>query len=181
MLPPAAKPEEHGLDKPTVVQVDTFDNLIYTVKIGAKSGEDYPVNIRVSANFPKDRVVGKDEKPDEKATADKGWQEQLKRWQDKLKHEKTFESWTYLMPGWNVDAVLKERKDLLAEKKDESKKDEKASATDEKKDDSTPGFRCRIPCWELRPRMPGQITLPERARSRPYHTIQLKVIRGTRG
>jgi hypothetical protein len=42
------------------------------------------------------------------------------------------------MPVWNVDPVLKERKDLLTEKKDESKKDEKTSATDEKKDALNP-------------------------------------------
>jgi hypothetical protein len=138
VLYPPGKPEEHGLDKPTLVTIVTFDNLIYTIKIGAKSGEEYPVTIMASANFPKDRMVGKDEKPDEKATADKGWQEQLKRWQDKLKHEKTFESWTYLMPVWNVDPVLKERKDLLTEKKDERKKDEKTSATDDKKDALNP-------------------------------------------
>jgi hypothetical protein len=138
VLVPPGKPEDHGLDKPTLVTIVTFDNLIYTIKIGSKSGEDYPVNIMVSANFPKERVVAKDEKPEQKAIADKGWQEQLKRWQDKLKHEQTFQNWTYLMPVWNVDPVLKERKELLVEKKDESKKDEKSSATDEKKDDLNP-------------------------------------------
>src|SRR5581483_11035127 len=43
----SAKPEDHGLDKPTVVTVDTFDDLTYTLKVGKKSGEDYPVKMAV--------------------------------------------------------------------------------------------------------------------------------------
>ena len=41
--------------------------------------------------------------------------------EEKLKQEKTFEKWTYLVSKWTVDPLLKERKELLAEKKDEKK------------------------------------------------------------
>ena len=134
---PAGKPEENGLDKPTIVKVETFDDFVYTIKIGKKAGEDYPITVAVTANFPKEPEVSKDEKPEQKAKADKMWQDHQKLLDDKLKHEKTFESWTYLVPGWSVDQTLKERKDLLEEKKDD-KKDSRAAPADDNKADLTP-------------------------------------------
>jgi hypothetical protein len=38
---------------------------------------------------------------------------------DKLKQEQAYQQWTYLVPGWTVDPVLKDRSQLLAEKKTE--------------------------------------------------------------
>ena len=147
---PAGKPEDHGLDKPTMVTVETFDGFTYTVKIGQKAGEDYPITIAVTANFPKEPAVSKDEKLEEKAKADKFWQDHQKQLDDKLKREKAFEGWTYLLPAWNVDPILKERKDLLEEKKDE-KKDTKAAATDDKKDDATLPGPLNVPLPEKKP------------------------------
>lgn len=114
-------PEGTGLDKPTVVTVDTFDDFTYTVKIGKKSGEAYPVTVAVTANFPKERIPAKDEKPEDKTKADKAWADRQKQLDEKLKRDQTYANWTYLMPGWNVDPLLKERKDLLVEKKEEPK------------------------------------------------------------
>lgn len=133
---PAGKPEDHGLDKPTVVTVETFEGFTYTVKVGKKMGEEYPITMTVMANFPKQPAVSNDQKPEDKAKADKIWQDHQKLEEDKLKREKFYESWTYLLPTWNVDPVLKERKDLLEEKKDDTKKDGKSSAADGKPDDS---------------------------------------------
>ena len=36
VVAPGAKPEDNGLDKPTVVTVETFDDFVYTVKIGER-------------------------------------------------------------------------------------------------------------------------------------------------
>lgn len=116
-----SKPEEFGLDKPTVVTVETFDDFTYTVNIGRKTGEDYPITMSVAANFPKERSPGKDEKPEDKDKADKAFKDRQKQLEDKLKEAKAFEKWTYLLPAWNADPVLKNRKDLLEEKKDETK------------------------------------------------------------
>jgi hypothetical protein len=116
-----AKPEDNGLDKPTVVTVESFDDLTYTVNVGKKAGEEYPITMTVAANFPKERIPAKDEKPEDKDKADKAWKERQKQIEDKLKETKAFEKWTYLVPGYSVDPILKERKDLLEEKKDEKK------------------------------------------------------------
>jgi hypothetical protein len=46
---------------------------------------------------------------------------------DKLKQEQAFQQWTYLVPSYTVDQVLKERSELLAEKKTESAGSDKSS------------------------------------------------------
>ncbi len=85
VLPPASKPEDNGLDKPTTVSIATFDDLSFKVKVGRKSGENYPVTVSVTANFPKERIPAKDEKPEDKDKAEKAWKERQKQLDDKFK------------------------------------------------------------------------------------------------
>ncbi len=117
----SAKPADYGLDQPTTVAVETFDDFAYTVTVGKKVGEDYALTVAVVANFPKERTPGKDEKPEDKDKADKAFKDRQKTLEDKLKEAKNFEQWIYLVPSWSVDPVLKNRKDLFEEKKDETK------------------------------------------------------------
>jgi hypothetical protein len=113
-----------GLDKPTVITLETFENFTYTVKVGLKSGEDYYLAMAVDAAPPKERTPGKDEKAEDKDKLDKEFKETQKKLEEKLAHEKTFGKWTYLVSGWTVDPLLKERSQFMAEpKKDETKKD----------------------------------------------------------
>lgn len=121
-----AKPEALGLDKPTVVAAETFDNFTYTLKVGQKTNENYPLLVAVEAKLPKERTPGKDEKPEDKTKLDKEFKDNQKKFEDKLSQEKACESWTYLVATWTLDSLLKERSQLLAEKKEEPKKDEKA-------------------------------------------------------
>jgi hypothetical protein len=79
----------------------------------------------VTADLPKERTPGKDEKPEDKDKLDKEFKDKLSKLEEKLKLEKTCEKWTYLVDKYTVDALLKERKDLLVEKKDEKKEDKK--------------------------------------------------------
>ncbi len=119
VAPLSAKPETLGLDKPTVVVIDTFDDFTYTVSVGKKSGDEYPITVKVAANFPKERTPEKDEKPEDKTKADKAYADRQKQLEDTLKAAKAFEKWTYLVPSYVADPVLKERKDLLPDKKDD--------------------------------------------------------------
>jgi len=123
------KPEETGLDKPITAKLETFDGFNYTVKLGKpQKEENYPLQVSVEANFPKQREPGKDEKPEDKEKLDKEFKDKQTKLEEKLKNEKRFEKWTYLVAKWSVDPLLKERKDLLAEKKDEKKDDKKGAA-----------------------------------------------------
>ncbi|HEY2951029.1 MAG TPA: hypothetical protein VGK40_00520, partial [Verrucomicrobiae bacterium] len=122
-----------GLEKPTVATLETFDNFNYTLKLGGSGDGDRQVQVAVSANLAKDRAPGKDEKPEDKTKLDKEFAEKNKKLEDKLKAEKAFEKWTYTVAKYTVDQLLKERHELLAEKKEEPKKEEP------KKDEPKPG------------------------------------------
>lgn len=122
-----AKPEELGLDKPTTVTLDTFENFTYTLKVGQKTNDNVPLIVSVAAELPRERTPGKDEKPEDKDKLDKEFKEKQKKLEEKLTQEKPFEKWTYLVSNWTLDSLLKERSQLLVEKKEEPKKDAAAA------------------------------------------------------
>jgi len=140
VLAAGTKPEQTGLDKPTVMTLDTFDNFTYTIKLGQKTNDNLPLVVTIAAQLPKERTAGKDEKPEDKTRLDKEFKDNQKKLEDRLGQEKSFEKWVYLVSNWTVDSLLKERSQLLVEKKDESKKDEKSAATDslDKEDPTAP-------------------------------------------
>ena len=103
-------------------KLETFDGFTYDVKLGKPvKEENYPLSVKVEGSFAKAREPGKDEKPEDKEKLDKEFKEKTSKLEEKLKAEKGFEKWTYLVAKWTVDPLLKERKELLAEKKDEKK------------------------------------------------------------
>lgn len=131
VLPADTKPEQVGLDKPTVVTIDTFDNFTYTLKLGQKTNDNLPMVVTVAAQIPKERTPGKDEKPEDKAKLDKEFKDKQKKFEDKLSQEQSYGKWTYLVSNWTVDSLLKERNQLMAEKKD----DKTASTESDKKEE----------------------------------------------
>jgi hypothetical protein len=133
VMPPNTKPEQTGLDKPTVITLDTFDNFTYTVKVGQKTNDNMPMVVAITAQIPKERTPGKDEKAEDKARLDKEFKDKQKKLEDKLSQEQAYEKWVYLVSNWTVDSLLKERAQLLVEKKEEPKKDEKPAAADASK------------------------------------------------
>jgi hypothetical protein len=115
-------PDKTGMDKPIVAKLTTFDGFNYEAKVGGKTGEDnYYFQVAVEASLPKERTAGKDEKPEDKTKLDKEFKEKNDKLQEKLKTEKDYAKWTYVVTKWSIDPLLKERKDLLAEKKEEPK------------------------------------------------------------
>ena len=137
VLPADTKPEQVGLDKPTVVTIDTFDNFTYTVKLGQKTNDNLPMVVAVTAQISKERTPGKDEKPEDKAKLDNEFKEKQKKFEEKLSQEQSYGKWTYLVSSYAVDSLLKERNQLMAEKKEEPKKDDKTSSTEsDKKEES---------------------------------------------
>ena len=134
VLPADAKPEQTGLDKPTVITLDTFDDFSYTIKIGQKTNDNLPMVVAVSAQIPKERTPGKDEKAADKARLDKEFKDKQKKLEDKLSQEQAYQKWVYLVSNWTFDSLLKDRAQLLVEKKEEPKKDEKPAATSASKE-----------------------------------------------
>ena len=56
VLPSDAPVAETGLDKPSTVHIETFDNFSYELRIGKLTGENYPVLVSVKAELPKERT-----------------------------------------------------------------------------------------------------------------------------
>lgn len=121
-------PAATGMDKPIVARLETFDGFLYTAKVGKAEGENHYFQIAVESQFPKERTPGKDEKAEDKEKLDKEFAANTKKLQDKLAAVKAHEKWTYLVSKWTVDAFLKERKDLLADKKEEPSAEPKSDA-----------------------------------------------------
>jgi uncharacterized protein DUF4340 len=121
--------EQLGLDKPTTVNLDTFDDFTYTLKVGRKTNDTYALAVAVSAKLPTERTPGKDEKPEDKTKLDKEFKDKQKKLEDKLTQEKGYANWVYLVSSWTLDPLLKDRGQLLVEKKEEPKKDEKPTAS----------------------------------------------------
>jgi len=131
-VPTNTAPSQTGLDKPMLAKVETVDGFYYEIKAGNKVSPDkdeYYVQMSVSGNFPKERAAGKDEKPEDKTKLDKEFQDKVKKLEEKLKAEKSYEKWTYLVSKWTIDPLFKERKDLLVEKKEEPKPADKPEAS----------------------------------------------------
>jgi hypothetical protein len=117
------------LDKPTLLSLETFDDFTYTLKVGRKTNDTYALTVAVSAKVPTERTPAKDEKPEDKTKLDKEFKEKQKKLEDKLAQEKGYENWIYLVSSWTLDSLLKDRAQLLMEKKEEPKKDEKPAAS----------------------------------------------------
>ena len=117
VLKPDAKPEETGLDKPALITFETFDGFKYVLKTGKADGDNVPVMVEVSGQFPKERTPGKDEKPEDKTKLDEEFKTKLKGFEDKLAAEKKFEGRPFLMSKSTVEQLLKDRAALLAEDK----------------------------------------------------------------
>lgn len=116
VLSPDAKPENTGLDKPAVVTVTTEDGFTYTLKVGKKTGDAYPLAVAVSADLAKSRTAAKNEKPEDKARLDKEFQTKHEALEKKLTTEKKFEGRIFLVPKYGVEQLERKRADLLAPK-----------------------------------------------------------------
>ncbi|MGA9778063.1 MAG: DUF4340 domain-containing protein [Limisphaerales bacterium] len=105
-----------GLDRPTSVEIKTFDGFDYSMKIGQKTNDNYYLTVHTSATLPTEPVPAKNEKPEPPAASDQSFQARLKELQDKLARESAYNQWVYYVPVWTVDPLLKTREQLLVPK-----------------------------------------------------------------
>jgi hypothetical protein len=114
VLAPDAKPADTGLDKPTVITIETFDGFTYVLKAGKETNGNQPVLIEISTKLAKERTPGKDEKPEDKTRLDEEFKTKLKGLEDKLAAEKKFEGRPFLIAKTTLDGFVKDRTALLA-------------------------------------------------------------------
>lgn len=130
VLPGDTPLESLGLDKPTVIKIDTFDNFNYTIKVGTKTNDAFPITVTVTASLQKERTPGPDEKPEDKERLDKEFKDNLKKLEEKLAKEQAYSNWIYLVPSWSLDAFMKDRAQLLESKKSEETKAQEGETTE---------------------------------------------------
>ena len=106
VAPKDAKPEDTGLDKPTLVTASTFDGLTYTLSIGKLAGENYYATVAIDGE-PKPE--GKD--ADERA----------KKLAERLPREKNLARYVLLIPKSKLEDTLKKRADLVPAKEEKKK------------------------------------------------------------
>ena len=126
---PDAKPEDSGLDKPSVLTFETFDGFTYVLKIGKPTPDSYPVKLEINATLAKERTPGKDEKPEDKDKLDKEFDANKKKLEEKLAAEKEYEKRVYLMPKSTLDNYVKSRAELLAPKTEPAPANSEGAAT----------------------------------------------------
>lgn len=109
--------------KPVVLVAETFDDLVYTVRLAAKSkGEDYLVSFTVKGEPPKARVPEKGEKPEDKARRDKEFAESRKQLLERIASEQALAKWIYVVGKHELEPLLKTRSELLARRRAEPRR-----------------------------------------------------------
>jgi len=95
----ALPPQQTGLDHPARIGIKTADGFNYTIKVGSKTNDNYFMTVAVSGTFSKTNA------PDES-----------KKLADKLAQECKLNQWTYRVPNWTLEPLLKSRTQLLVAK-----------------------------------------------------------------
>lgn len=111
-----------GLDHAVVIKAETFDGLKYTLSVGSQVEANYYVKIAVAGEPVKTRTPAKNEKAEDKGKNDKAFEEQRKKLLEKVEREKKLERWTYLVTKTSLDPLLRDRQQLMPEKKKLAKK-----------------------------------------------------------
>ena len=104
-----------SFDKPRTLIAETYDNLVYTIRVAKKpGGDDYYLSVTVSGEPPRTRTPEKDEKPADKERLDKQFDETLKKLDARVKLEKGLAAWTYVVPAKTLAPVMLGRTELVA-------------------------------------------------------------------
>ncbi len=91
------KPPQTGLDRPTRIGIKTADGFNYAINVGDKTNDNYFMTVAVAATFSKTNAPA-----------------ESKKLADELAQESQLNQWTYLVPNWTLEPLLKTRAQLLA-------------------------------------------------------------------
>lgn len=100
-------------DKAAAIKLETFDGFTYSFKVGEEAEGSRPLTFTVTADLPKERKAGESESAEDKTRLDKEFADAQKKLSDQLAAEKALEKWTYLVPSYTLDSLLKQRAELL--------------------------------------------------------------------
>jgi Domain of unknown function (DUF4340) len=114
----ATGPKPQDAAQPVTVVAETFDGLVYTLKIARrKVGDDYLLNVSVAGEPPRAREPEKDEKPEDKERRDKEFAETRKGLELRVARDTARSDWTYIVEAKQVAPLLKSRSEIAAQSK----------------------------------------------------------------
>jgi hypothetical protein len=109
--------ERANADEKRSAVIETFEGFIYKLTITpAKAGastDDVLLTVSVNAELPKERKKEENEKPEDTKTKDEAFSSRLKSLTEKLAKEKALEGRVFLVAKTSVDALMKERDQLI--------------------------------------------------------------------
>jgi len=109
--------------KPLVIVAETFDNLVYTVKLAGKGkGDDYFVGFAVKGEPPKSRTPEKGEKPEDKERRDKEFAESRKRLEERIAAEQALAKWTYVINRRELEPLLRSREEMVSRRREDGRR-----------------------------------------------------------
>jgi hypothetical protein len=112
-----------NFDKGATLKIQSFDGLGYTIRLGDLEGENRYLKVAMTGEPPKVRVPGKGETAEEKDKLDKAFEENRKAYMLGLERERKLEPWTFLVPNSNIEALNRDRTQIVpGAKKDDAKK-----------------------------------------------------------
>jgi hypothetical protein len=113
--PSSTSQDETGLKDPFHIQLTTFDGFRYDFFLG-KQGPDKGryAQIKVAADLPTTRTPEPGEKPEDKSKHDEEFAKKQADLKQRLEKEKKYEQWTYLVPDYNLESLLKRRDEIVA-------------------------------------------------------------------
>lgn len=117
----AVEPKPEAGVKPTVIVAETFDNLVYTVKLAKRAGsEDSLLNFAVSGEPPQKRAPEKGEKPEEAERRNKEFAASRKRLEDRVAAERALAKWTFVVERREIEPLLMSRGDMMPPRRDKN-------------------------------------------------------------
>jgi hypothetical protein len=106
-----------GMNAPSTITVQTFDNLTYALRVGKKIDDGYYARVALTGEAPTAaRTPAADEKPEDKEKLDKAFNDELAALKTRLQQERALADWTFVVPGWKLEAFMKTRAQLLVDK-----------------------------------------------------------------
>jgi hypothetical protein len=105
--------------KPLVITAETFDDLVYTVRLAGKpKGDAYFVSFTLKGESPKSRAPEKGEKEQDKERRDKEFAESRKRLEERIAAEQALAKWTYVIARRELEPLLRARDEMVAPRRD---------------------------------------------------------------
>jgi len=101
--------------------ITTFEGFTYEISTGTKNDlNELALSVKVSGEFVKERKPGEEESEEEKKKLDEEFTTNLASLQKKLAGEQKLAGHVYKVRSYLVDSIIKERSELLVEKKEEA-------------------------------------------------------------